>query len=80
MRIILRNSKTDLYLDPTGNWTSDLGQARTFAHGAEAVHFAYKLGVDCPELVMEFDDPAHTFSVALSEEAGAPSTQPVVSP
>ncbi len=75
MRIMLRKSQTDLYLDPSGNWTNDLRQARSFAHGAEAVHLAYKLGVDCPELVMQFDHPASSFAVALSEEGGPAAPQ-----
>ncbi len=71
MHILLRNGRTALYLNQSAEWTADPRLARAFEHGAEAVHMAYKLHVDCPELVMQFDDPSHTFAVMLSDE-GAP--------
>ena len=57
MRIVLREIKTGMYLQDPGEWTTDLVQARTFKHSAEAMNMAREYGLQGLEVLLAFEEP-----------------------
>lgn len=57
MRVLLRNTKTGLYLSKDEGWTADSNSARTFRHSAEAMDEARKTGLQEVEVLLTFDEP-----------------------
>lgn len=66
MRVVLRDTRTGLYLRNTGVWTDNLEEAQRFRHSAEAMDKARNGGLKDLEVMLVFEEPQHTqFNVAL---------------
>jgi len=57
MRVLLRDSSRDLFLKCANLWTSDITEAQTFKHSAEAMDFARRMSLRSAEVVLDFGDP-----------------------
>lgn len=66
MRVVLRNTKTGLYLSDDQRWTSDLVEARCFRHSAEAMDAARELHLTELEVLLSFEQPPHQVALPLS--------------
>ena len=65
MRVVLRDIKTGLYLQEIQKWTTELQQARSFRHSAEAMDFARDNGFHGLEVLLDFDEPPRQVSFPL---------------
>jgi hypothetical protein len=66
MRVVLRDTRTGLYLQNTGHWTEDVHDAQFFRHSAEAMNKARDDGLRDLEVMLVFEEPQHDhFNVSL---------------
>ncbi len=58
MRILLRQAETGLYLQPSGEWTSNRETARTFATSVLAYYWAKEQHLIKACVLLAFNNPA----------------------
>lgn len=63
MRVVLRDTRTGLYLRDRESWTDDIQQAQPFRHSAEAMDKARNGGLTGLEVLLVFEEPQ--FNVPL---------------
>ncbi len=65
MQVLLRSTRTKLYLNGADRWTPDRSGARNFVSGAQAILFAQENRLTDLEVVLAFDDPAYDVTLPL---------------
>jgi len=58
VRILIRNVNTKLYLN-SGDWIEDIGQARDFEAGPDAITFAVTHHLNDFEIIYAFPNPEY---------------------
>ena len=58
MRILLKHTRTQLYLRGLGNWTMDPYEAHDFQHSQRAADFARENGLSGVQIAVKFLDTA----------------------
>ena len=61
MRIVLRQARTGLYLQPSGEWTTSRETARPFENGSAAYSWAREQRLIGLDIVLTFPDPQYDF-------------------
>ena len=59
MRVVLRDTRTGLYLQDTGLWTENVHDAQLFRHSADAMDKARDDGLKELEVMLVFEEPRH---------------------
>jgi hypothetical protein len=77
MRILLKHTRTQLYLRSLGNWTMNPYEAHDFQHSQRAADFARENGLTGVQIAVKFLDSPHDEVFPLSAAANA-SSQPTV--
>jgi len=65
MRVVLRHTKTGLFLTANQSWTASLEAALCFRHSADAMDAARKFNLREVEVVLDFEEPPHRVSLPL---------------
>jgi hypothetical protein len=53
MRVLLRNTKTGLYLQTPGHWTEEIDHALDLQSRREATNFAFQMGFEDVEIFFD---------------------------
>jgi hypothetical protein len=64
MKVVIRNAKTGLYLNPDG-WVNDVDSAHDFVRGADAIGFAMHNGLSDIEVLHAFPEPCYNISTGV---------------
>jgi len=70
MNILLQDSQTLKYINPTAGWTNKHDEARIFQRGLDALFFCYNAGIPNTVLLFEFADPQKNFSLPVTDNRG----------
>jgi hypothetical protein len=65
MRVVLRDTRTGLYLREIGHWTENLRDAQMFRHSAEAMDKARNGGLKGLEVMLVFEEPQYNVTLPL---------------
>lgn len=65
MRVVLRDTRTGLYLQDSEHWTEDLREAQLFRHSAEAMDRARNGGLKGLEVLLVFEEPQYNVTLPL---------------
>ncbi len=66
MRILLCDSKSGLFLQGPGQWTSEPELAQDFQSGPKAILFARERGLSSVEVFWDFDDPEYNVRLPIA--------------
>jgi hypothetical protein len=71
MRILLKHTRTQLYLRSLGNWTMNPFDAHDFQHSQRAADFARENGLSGVQIAVKFLDSPHDEVFPLSAVTAA---------